>query len=126
MMKRLALLSLLTLGLAAPAFAEPVTLTVDFGHFPKGTTCQVFGTTGRVSLKTGKEIEYKIKGDTGNVSFRCMQPDGRRFDVATGSLLPQGNFKLVAMQINQDNHAHVFWDQGGLQRRTIPGILNWN
>lgn len=110
---------------ATAAHAEPKQLNVDFGFFPKDTTCKVFGTSGRVTLKTGREIEYFVKGDTSNVSFQCQQPDGRRFQVDTAPLLPAGNFRLVAIQINQDNHAHVFWDSGGLMRRTYPGILKW-
>ena len=111
--------------LASASFAEPKKLNVDFGFFPKGTECNVFGTSGRVTLKTGREIEYSIRGDTGNVSFRCRQPDGRSFTVQTGPLLPKGSLRLVAVQINQDNHAHVLWDQGGMQRAIVPGILNW-
>lgn len=110
---------------ATAAHAEPKQLNVDFGSFPKGMTCKVFGTSGRVSLKTGREIEYFVKGDTSNVSFQCTQPDGRGFQVDTGPLLPAGSFRLVSIQINQDNHAHVFWDAGGLMRRTYPGVLNW-
>lgn len=110
---------------ATTASAEPKQLNVDFGSFPKGMTCKVFGTSGRVSLKVGREIEYFVKGDTSNVSFQCQQPDGRRFQVDTGPLLPAGSFRLVAIQINQDNHAHVFWDAGSLMRRTYPGILKW-
>ncbi|WP_152613004.1 hypothetical protein [Tateyamaria sp. ANG-S1] len=73
----------------------------------------------------GREIEFKVRGDTSNVSFTCTQPDGRVFKVRTGSLLPPDSFRKVAVQINQDNHAHIFWDQGGLRRKTIPGILQW-
>lgn len=127
MLKRVRKISLAVVLVAAAtaAHAEPKQLNVDFGFFPKGTTCKVFGTSGRVSLKTGREIEYFVKGDTGNVSFQCTQPDGRRFQVDTAPLLPAGNFRLVAIQINQDNHAHVFWDPGGLMRRTYPGVLKW-
>ncbi|MFL4470837.1 hypothetical protein ACERZ8_13440 [Tateyamaria armeniaca] len=110
---------------AAAASAEPDRLNVDFGSFPTGTACKVHGTSGKVSLRTGREIEFKVRGDTGNVSFTCTQPDGTSFLVRTGPLLPQGNFRLVAIQINQDNHAHIFWDQGGLRRSTVPGILDW-
>ena len=124
-MKRLSLASLILLALVGRAAAEPAKLTVDFGFFPKGTACQVFNTSGKVSLRTGREIEYKIKGDTGNVSFRCTQPDGRSFEVATGALLPPGNPSLVAIQINQDDHAHILWDQGGLRRNTVAGVLKW-
>lgn len=111
--------------LATVASAEPQKLNVEFGFFPKGTACKINGTAGRVTLKTGRSIKFKINGDTGNVSFRCQQPDGRSFFIATGPLLPQGNYRLVSVQINQDNHAHVFWDQGGLRKKIIPGILNW-
>lgn len=110
---------------ASLANAEPSKLTVDFGFFPKGTTCQISGTTGRVKLKVGREIEYTVRGNTANVSFRCQQPNGAAFTVNTGPLLPQGNHRMVAVQINQDNNAHVLWDQGGLRRKTVPGILNW-
>lgn len=113
------------LALAAPAMAEVSKLTVDFGFFPAGTSCQVFDTTGRVSLKTGREIEYTVNGDTARVAFRCQQPDGRAFRVAAGALLPQGNHRLVAMQVNQDDHAHIYWDDGGLQKVIVPGVLNW-
>ncbi|WP_141104878.1 hypothetical protein [Thioclava sp. IC9] len=125
-MKRLSLASLTLLSLAGGAAAEPEKLTVDFGFFPKGTACQVFNTTGKVSLRTGREIEYTIKGDTGDVVFRCAQPDGRSFEVATGALLPPGNPSLVAIQINQDDHAHILWDQGGLRRSTVAEVLRWN
>ncbi len=111
---------------ATSVAAEPAKLTVDFGFFPKGTTCSVHGTTGKVRLKTGREIEYSIKGDTGNVSFRCQQPDGSSFTAHTGPLLPQGSPRLVAIQINQDNHAHVLWSAGGIQKSTIPGVLRWD
>ena len=110
---------------ASSATAEPARLNVDFGFFPAGTECKVYGTTGRVGLKVGREIEFSIRGDTSNVTFRCTQPDGKRFPVDTGPLLPEGNFKLVAVQINQDDHAHVFWDQGGLRKSITPGILKW-
>ncbi len=107
------------------ASAEPARLTVDFGFFPAGTECQVFNTSGRVGLRVGREIEFTINGDTANVSFVCQQPDGRSFQVDTGPLLPPGDHRLVAVQINQDNNAIVLWDQGGLMRQSYPGILRW-
>ena len=110
---------------ATPARAEPAKLTVDFGSFPKGMTCKVGGTRGRVTMKVGREIEFTIRGDTSDVSFLCTQPDGRSFVVATGPLLPPGDHSIVAVQINQDDHAHILWDQGGLRRATVPGILRW-
>ncbi len=105
--------------------AEPAKLNVDFGFFPKGTSCKAFGTNGRVKLKVGREIEFNIRENTGNVSFRCQQPNGATFTVNTGPLLPQGNHRMVSIQINQDNNAHVLWDQGGLRRKTVSGVLNW-
>lgn len=126
-MRSLFLSTLFAAAIATTASAEPQRLEVDFGFFPKGTACKVFGTSGRVSFKEKrKEFEFSIRGDTGNVSFRCTQPDGRSFDVHTGPLLPQGDFRLVTVQVNQDNHAHVFWDQGGLRKQITPGILKWN
>lgn len=120
------LLVFAALAFAAPAIAAPAKLNVDFGYFPKGTTCQVFGTTGKVRFKAkSKEFEYRIKGDTGNVSFRCQQPDGRTFEVSTAALLPSGSPKLVSIQINQDDQAHVLWDDGGLRRASTRGILKW-
>ncbi|MGR3713814.1 MAG: hypothetical protein ACU0A6_11930 [Shimia sp.] len=123
-MKKCLVAGLLTFAVTS-ADAEPKKLNVDFGFFPKGTSCSVSGTTGKVTLKTGREIEFKVRGDTSNVSFHCTQPDGRKFSVATGPLLPQGNHSLVAVQINQDNNAYVMWDQGGLRKLSYPGILNW-
>jgi hypothetical protein len=122
-MRRLLLLTALLA--AGPAFSAPAKLTVDFGFFPKGTSCKVYGTSGKVRLKTGREIEFTIKGDTGDVSFRCQQPDGRSFTVRTAPLLPQGAPRLVAMQINQDGNAHILWDEGGLRRAVFPDALNW-
>lgn len=119
------LLTLAAIMTAGAAFAEPAKLTVDFGFFPKGTACTVHGTSGKVRLKTGRGIEYTIKGDTGNVSFRCQQPDGRSFTAHTGPMLPQGAPRLVAIQINQDNHAHVLWSDGGIRKTVIPGVLRW-
>ncbi len=111
---------------ASAAVAEPRKLNVDFGFFPKGTAGKVSGSSGKISLKTGKEIEFKVRGDTGNVSFHCTQPDGRRFSVATGPLLPQGSPSLVAIQINQDNRAHVLWKDGSLRKQTYSEVLNWH
>ena len=127
-MKFFTTLSAFTLALATSATiasAEPKKLNVDFGFFPKGTSCKIHGTNGRVKLKVGREIEYNIRGNTGNVSFRCQQPNGAAFTVHTGPLLPPGDLRMVSIQINQDNHAHVLWDQGGLRKKTVANILNW-
>jgi hypothetical protein len=125
MMRQIALISAAFVALASPAAAGTNVLTVDFGFFPKGTTCQVFNTSGKVTMRTGREIEFKITGDTARVAFSCTQPDGRTFDVDAGALLPPGNHRRVALQINQDNHAHVLWNAGGLRKTIVPGILKW-
>ncbi|MBL3568521.1 hypothetical protein BV509_15485 [Rhodovulum sulfidophilum] len=117
--------AVLAVLLAGPALAEPALLKVDFGFFPKGTTCQPYGTGGKVTMKEGREIRFKIKGDTGHVSFRCKQPDGRSFEVQTGRLLPPGSPSMVAVQINQDDHAHVLWDDGGLRKTVVADVLKW-
>lgn len=125
MMRAPALIFAAMLATATPAFAATDVLTVDFGFFPQGTTCKIFNTTGKVTMRTGREIEFKIKGDTAKVAFRCSQPDGRTFEVNAGALLPQGDHRRVSMQINQDDHAHVLWDDGGLRKSIVPGILVW-
>ena len=122
---RAALFMVCLCALAQPAAAETDVLDVDFGFFPQGTSCRVFNTRGTVTLEVGREIEYHITGDTGRVAFRCTQPDGKSFDVEAGALVPAGPHRRVAIQINQDNHAHVFWDEGGLRRMIVPGILRW-
>jgi hypothetical protein len=124
-MRTLSLISAALLALASPAAAGTDVLSVDFGFFPEGTNCQVFNTTGKVTMRRGREIEFKITGDTARVAFHCTQPDGRSFDVNAGALLPPGNHRRVALQINQDNHAHVMWDEGGLRKSIVPGVLVW-
>ncbi|PTV97610.1 hypothetical protein C8J27_101727 [Rhodobacter aestuarii] len=120
-----ALITAALVALASPAAAGVDVVSVGFGFFPKGTSCQVFNTSGKVTMREGRDIKFKIKGDTARLAFRCTQPDGRSFEVNVGRLLPQGNHRRVSMQINQDNHAHVFWDDGGLRKSLVPGILVW-
>lgn len=103
--------------------AAPKKLNVDFGFFPAGTDCQVFGTTGQVRKKIKKEIKFRIKGDTGKVSFRCQQPDGFQFQVDTGPLLPDVNVSFVTMQINQSGKALVMFDSNGIRQVVHDGIL---
>jgi len=111
---------------AASTTVSPDKLTVDFGFFPSGTTCAAYGTSGKVSVQYGKEIEFTVRGNSTQLSFTCQQPDGKNFSVNVGALLPQNSTRLVAIQINQDNNAYMFWDQGGLMRRHVPGILRWH
>lgn len=113
--------------MAAPAMAGIAKLNVSFGYFPEGTTCQAFGTTGKVKVKVKREIKYSIRGgDSSKLAFKCVQPDGRGFSVNVGPMLPDGDLKMVAMQINQDGNAHIFWDNGGLTKTMVPNAVNWD
>ena len=58
MMRAPALIFAAMLATATPAFAATDVLTVDFGFFPQGTTCKIFNTTGKVTMRTGREIEF--------------------------------------------------------------------
>ena len=101
-------------------------LTVDFGFFPKGLDCDVGGTSGKVSVRRGRELEYTIKGDVAGTKFACTLPDGRSFTVAPGVWYVAGT-RMTAVQINADDRAIIMWDSGGgLSQSTQSGVLNWN
>ncbi len=111
---------------ATAANAAPAKLEVDIGFFPKGTKCQVLGTTGKVKQRQKRrEIKHVIRGDTAKVHLRCQQPDGRSFVVHTGPLLPPGDIGFVIMQLNADNTGAVMWDDGGIKQVRVSDFLKW-
>lgn len=113
----------LILGAASSVRAE--TLTVDFGFFPKGMECSISGTAGKVRLKTGREIEYTIKGDVTGTAFVCTLPDGRSFRVAPGAWYAPGT-RMTAVQVNADGRAIVMFDAGGgLVQNIYQNAVEW-
>ena len=125
--KQCVLLAVLIVGLifAGALSARAETLTVDFGFFPKGMECHISGTSGKVRLKTGREIEYTIKGDVTGTAFVCTLPDGRSFRIAPGVWYASGA-RMTAVQINADGRAIVMFDSGGgLVQNVFDNALKW-
>lgn len=112
--------------LATSGIALADKLTVDFGFFTKGFDCDISGTSGKVTVQRGRELEYTVKGDVAGTTFTCTLPNGKSFTVAPGAWYVAGT-RMTAVQINADDRAIIMWDGGGgLSQSTQSGVLNWN